>query len=401
MAFQLNDQQLDAVKKCVKWYFCDSYKKRYFALMGWAGCGKSTVVNIIIKMLGLQLNDVIFCTLTGKASLVLRMKGNPSNTIHKIFYTTFKKGTSFMFSLKKRIPSNIQLIVIDEVSMVTEKMLQDILSFGVNVICLGDSGQLPPVGAPNFIIQDESKIDVQLTKVMRQDDSSGILDLATMVRNGISPEYGQYKMSRVCHLDEVLDKITSYDMVICYSNAMRRKLNYYIRKMLGYTSIYPQKGEKIICLMNNYNYNINYQDIPINIVNGMRGETLDSAKIVNEDNMELVKFEFVPDFLQDIIDPSLTFTVKCFAEIFEQYQKNIEKEAFIEELYNDQIDAEALEDVCIIDYGYAATCHKLQGSEYDNVLVVVEDKIPSHIYNRWLYTAITRGKQSVTVATVS
>ena len=124
--FTLNSQQLDAVKKCVKWYFTQSYEKHYFAIGGVAGSGKSTVVNIIIKMLGLSETDVIFCTLTGKASLVLRMKGNPSNTIHKTFYSVYKKGNSFLFSLKKRISSTIKLIVIDEVSMVTAKMLEDI-----------------------------------------------------------------------------------------------------------------------------------------------------------------------------------------------------------------------------------------------------------------------------------
>ena len=65
--FQLNEQQLDAVKSCVKWYFTQCFDKNYFAIGGIAGSGKSTVVSIIIKMLGLSNNDVIFCTLTGKA----------------------------------------------------------------------------------------------------------------------------------------------------------------------------------------------------------------------------------------------------------------------------------------------------------------------------------------------
>ena len=67
-----------------------------FALGGLAGTGKSTTVNTIIKMLGIPINDVIFATLTAKASLVLRLKGNPSNTIHKTFYTVYKKGNSFL-----------------------------------------------------------------------------------------------------------------------------------------------------------------------------------------------------------------------------------------------------------------------------------------------------------------
>ena len=48
-------------------------------------------------MLGIPINDVIFATLTAKASLVLRLKGNPSNTIHKTFYTVYKKGNFFLY----------------------------------------------------------------------------------------------------------------------------------------------------------------------------------------------------------------------------------------------------------------------------------------------------------------
>lgn len=125
-------------------------------------------------MLGLTNNDVVFATLTSKASLVLRLKGNPSNTIHKTFYSVYKSGKTFRFNLKRRINDNIRLIVIDEVSMVNINMLNDILSFGVPVIALGDCGQLSPIFGGNIF--DIRKPDVFLTMVMRQSDESGILE---------------------------------------------------------------------------------------------------------------------------------------------------------------------------------------------------------------------------------
>lgn len=400
--FALNDQQLDAIKKCVTWYFTESNKKPYFAAGGVAGSGKSTVVSIIIKMLGIPLQDVIFCTLTGKAALVLRMKGNPANTIHKTFYSVFKTRNSFGFNLKRHISSNIKLIVVDEVSMVTEKMLQDILSFRVPVICLGDYFQLPCLGKINFIIAEPEKyFDVFLTQVMRQDDTSGILDLANMTREYKLPDYGDYKASKVCKFSEIGDSILDYDIVLCFSNSMRRKLNLYIRQLKGYTSIYPVKGEKIVCLMNNYNYVVEYQDIPIYIINGMFGIMNNDAKIVNYKDLELVDLSFTPDFLVNENTNDLILRPKAFCQVFEQYQKNPGKEAFIEELYNTNISDDTLGEICMIDYGYAASVHKYQGSEADNVLLVVEDKIPSHIFYRWLYTGITRAKQKITVATIS
>jgi exodeoxyribonuclease-5 len=397
----LNDQQLDAIKKIVKWYFCNSSERNYFCCFGYAGTGKSTVVNIAIKMLGLPLSDVIFCTLTGKASLVLRMKGNPSNTIHRTFYSVFKKGNSFLFSLKRKIPSNVKLIVIDEVSMVTKNMLNDILGFGVPTLCLGDPGQLLPVGAPNMFLEHPELANVFLTKVMRQDDSSGILELANLARNEQLPEYREYKLSKVVQFNDVIDDVDKYDMVVCYSNKMRRYLNKFIRTKKGYTSIYPQKGEKIVCLMNNYNYCIEYEDVPINIVNGMVGICNKDSIIIDENNMELVNIDFTPDFLTEKnIMGNLHINSKAFCEIFEQYEKDISKEAFIEELYNDSIEDDKLGEVCMIDFGYAITCHKSQGSEADNVLVIVEPNIPKHMFFKWLYTGITRAKKSVTVATI-
>jgi hypothetical protein len=236
---------------------------------------------------------------------------------------------------------------------------------------------------------------------MRQDDSSGILQLANIARSSQQLEYGTYNASKVVHFEEIGDKILDYDIVLCFSNAMRRKLNLYIRSLKGYKSIYPVKGERIMCLMNNYNYLIDYQDIPIYIINGMFGVINDDSKIIDHNDLELVNLNFTPDFLADKNDNSLILKPKCFCQIFEQYQKDPSKEAFIEELYNENIDDDTLGEICMIDYGYAASVHKYQGSEADNVLLVVEDRIPSHLYFRWLYTGITRAKKSITVATIN
>ena len=103
MAITLNTEQLESIRKMITWYYKDSYKKHWFVQIGGAGTGKSTIVSIAIKMLGIPMNNVIFCTLTGKASLVLRIKGNPSNTIHKTFYSVYKTRNSFGFHLKKHI----------------------------------------------------------------------------------------------------------------------------------------------------------------------------------------------------------------------------------------------------------------------------------------------------------
>ena len=96
-----NDQQIEAIRKAIRWYFVDSFNQQCFTLGGLAGVGKTTVVNTIVHMLGLPSHDVIFATLTGKASLVLRLKGNPSNTIHSTFYSVYKSNNSFKICFEK------------------------------------------------------------------------------------------------------------------------------------------------------------------------------------------------------------------------------------------------------------------------------------------------------------
>lgn len=390
-----NTQQLDAIQKCIKWFFTDSYKQNLFVIGGLAGCGKSTVVKVIIRMLGLTNNDVIFATLTSKASLVLRLKGNPSNTIHKTFYSVYKKGKTFRFNLKKHINNDIRLIVIDEVSMVNLNMLNDILSFGVPVIALGDYGQLSPIFGGNIF--DIRKPDVFLTMVMRQSDESGILDLATKARNGEAIPLGQYKASEVTTIEKIWDKISTFDLVLCYSNKTRRLYNSIIRKQRNFTSIYPQKGEKVLCLVNNYNYEIEYDDIPIYLNNGLMGYIQEDCYITNETGeIDTCRMKFIPEFISDT-DKSHTFEIDCFKEVFDQYQIDITKEAFIEQMMDEDFDEDILGNIGMMDFGYCLTVHKSQGSEADNVLVLNDFKGSQDNYNKWLYTAITRAKKSVTI----
>lgn len=396
MAFQLNDQQLDGIKKVIKWYFSETYRKSWFVVSGVAGSGKSTIVSIAIKMLGLPLQNVIFCTLTGKASLVLRIKGNPSNTIHKTFYSVFKTRNSFGFHLKKHIDSSIKLIVVDEAAMVSQPMIDDILSFGTPVLFLGDHNQLPPIFGPNRMMCLENA-DVRLTQAMRQSDSSGILALANMAINGESITLGQYGASKVVRYSDIYDKMQDYDMILTYSNGTRRAVNQIVRQRLGRKSVYPEKGDKLICLANNYNYQIEYDDIPIYVINGLIGICQEDATISSDDSLELCNVNFVPDFLP--AEKQYEFSLKCFMEIFEQYTKDVRKDAFIQALYDDSLDDETLGNIAMVDYGYGLTVHKSQGSEAKNVLVLASDfKGPVDTYKKWLYTAITRGKESVTIA---
>ena len=367
-------EQASVIEQVIHWYYTYTSNDPIFVINGYAGTGKSTIIEIIVKLLGLLTYNVLFTTFAGKASNVLRIKGHNANTIHKTFYRIIKHGSKFRFSLKKSIPYYINLIVIDEFSMVSDKYIADILSFNIPIIALGDPGQLPPIfGINRFIHNKRWPI---LKNIMRQTDKSGILELADLARNGIDIPWGSYKKSKVISINDDY-KLSDYDVVICWRNKTRNMLNNVIREELGFYDQFPTYGEKIICLHNNYTYMIEKNEIPFFIVNGLVCN-VESYSRVRDDKTIMLKFK--PNFFSK---KDKSYYAICYSEPF------IHGIDPLQEDYNEQY--------VHIDFGYALTCHKSQGSEWDNVLVIDEHPDSDNLYNKWLYTAITRAKKKVTI----
>ncbi len=379
---QFNKKQRAAIESAISWYFSRTFEQQHFTICGLAGTGKSTVVSSIVQVLGLTRYQSIYVAFTGKAVSVLRMKGLQAHTIHRTFYQIYKSGGGVTFKLKTALPSIIKLIVVDEASMVNDKMMDDILSFGIPVILLGDPGQLPPIFGGNRFLNNP---DVFLDEVMRTNDSSGILELADRARQMIDIPFGKYGASRCISMNDIGD-MTKYDIILCWKNETRMLLNKNIRSLKKLTHIYPIQGEKIICLKNNYEHEATIDDIDLFLVNGLNGIVIREAYDMDDDNNTFT-LRFVPDFAKSHIK---YFDVPCNRGIFDSY------------LNGRMPDLEDIKDesIAILDYGYALTVHKSQGSEWDNVLIIDEYGGSKDIYPKWLYTGITRGKKSVTLARV-
>lgn len=384
---KLTDEQKDAIIKCCEWYYDTSFnKKDYFIICGYAGTGKTTSVKTIIDILGIPNYNVLFAAYTGKAALILRIKGNMANTIHKTFYNIYYgSNKQYYFKLKNQLSSLIKLIVIDEFSMINDKMINDILSFRIPVIFLGDIGQLSPIIGRNTYIENKENIDALLTKVMRQEDTSGVLELATKARNGEELEIGTYKNSRVLYLKDIED-IKKYDIILCWKNSTRKLFNISVRKELGFNkSVYPLKGEKLIGLRNNYFHQIDYDGIPIFPVNGLPSIAVSDFKNTKEKN--LIKLNYRPDFI-DKSGPY--FKTLCHTEYFDMYLNDIDKDPYIDNT-NDT------DDIVHLDFGYGLSVYRSQGSQYKRGLLIDDFRGSSDIYNKFLYTGITRFSHGVDI----
>ena len=368
--------------------------ERYTTIAGYAGTGKSTLVKFIIEALNVEPSKVAYAAYTGKAAEVLRKKGNPNAmTLHRLLYDSIPKpGGGFIRKPKRQLDYNI--IVVDEVSMVPKSMIDMLLKHKIHVIFLGDIFQLPQIDKnETHTLLDNPHIF--LDEVMRQAAESEIIQLTMKIRNGEKIDFMNGKEVIVApRASLVTGHLTWADQIICATNASRISLNNQMREILGYSGL-PQDGEKMICLRN-YWEDFS-EDGSSSLVNGMTGiiknpfESFRMAPMyvkMKNHKMDIIQGEFISDdgktFNSVEMDKSMITTGEFSLDWRETYA--------LGQLKNKIGDIVPRE----FTFGYAITCHKSQGSEWDKVLVI-EERFPfdKKEHARWLYTACTRAAEKL------
>jgi exodeoxyribonuclease-5 len=277
-----------------------------------------------------------------------------------------KELDSPAFSVNPSSPiRECDLVVLDECSMISERMGRDLLSFKVPILVLGDPYQLPPVKGAGFFTNGTP--DVLLEQVHRQAQESGVLRFATDLRNGMSVltagHYGDdvQIVTKAEFREKLRATIRPPTQVLVGLNETRNAANDILRGLIGLTSRVPQSGDRVICLRNNHE---------AGLLNGAQFDVLSCT----ED-------EYLRLGLQD--DGGNIQEVKCHREIFERkdvpWQYAGEAEHF--------------------DFANAITCHKAQGSEWDDVVVVDESRRFGRNRRKWQYTAATRAAKTLTWVT--
>jgi exodeoxyribonuclease V len=357
----LSENQQKAVEKFNNW-FHDKNSKQIFRLFGYAGTGKSFMANHFANSIG---GNVCYAAYTGKAADVMRKNGCiGAQTIHSLIYVTEidNFGNYHFFLNPKSNASYVDLIIIDECSMVDDLMAKDLMSFGTKILVLGDPAQLPPIDGAGYFINDEP--DIMLTEIHRQAEDNPIILMASVIRHGENLEYGNYGSSKVIK-DIDLDEMIAADQVIVGKNDTRETLTKIYRITKNYTSLYPQVGEKLICLKNDRN---------LGIFNGQMFTVTSDPEHLKKDFLSImVKAE----------NSNRTYKVtvhKSFfnPEIEKPFWKSLAK---TQEFY----------------WGWVISCHKSQGSQWNNVYIVDESKVFRENRYKWLYTATTRGAERVTI----
>lgn len=372
---EFSPQQDEALKAVSRWL--RDGQSPVFRLFGFAGTGKTTLARHFAEHVD---GDVLFAAFTGKAAQVLRSRGAANaNTIHSLIYrprgeeevedeNTGKTSIAPMFSINKQSPvAKAALIIIDECSMVDEELGRDLLSFGTPVLVLGDPGQLPPISGGGFFTEHEP--DFLLTEIHRQARDNPIIDIAMQVRQGNELVHGDYGTTQIISKSDVdQDLVLDADQVLVGTNKTRRRYNQRLRVLKGFDQPYPQSGDKLVCLRN---------DPSKGLLNGSLWQAMTASKETTKPGINVLVRPEEDDMQRG------SAKVRLLKAAFED--SDVEIPWSTKKRFDD------------FDFGYALTVHKAQGSQWNNVVIFDESWAFRDTAERWLYTAITRAVENLTI----
>lgn len=382
MKFELSVKQNSILDNILQWY--REHPSQYLTFGGYAGTGKTTMLGCLGQHLHKEKKNIkiAYCSYTGKASRVLQhklrdaqsiFKSDYIGTIHGLIYKAIcdEKDNIIGWERKSSDEFDYDLIIVDEASMVTSQIWNDLLSYGVPVLASGDHGQLPPVeGSFNLM----SNPALRLEEIFRQERDNPIIKASEIARR-----YGQIpfmnfsdNVRKMSKKDEdtqefISDKMSSFDdqtMVLVGYNRTRVDLNKGIRQLLEFESLSPMYGDRVICLKNNPS---------MAIFNGMTGTILSISK---NDVGNFYDAEIALDGEEEVFSGPISVDQFGKSETLTQYLS---------------------ENMNLFDFGYALTVHKAQGSQAKRV-ILFEERFPQMTddnWRRWLYTAVTRAEQEL------
>jgi hypothetical protein len=373
--------------------------------------------------------------------------------------STFK----FNYKLNLNLSNTDTVYIIDESSMLADVfsddeffvfgtgfLLQDLFSFvdfnyrtNSKIIFIGDNAQLPPVGM-NFspaldkeYLISKYKLTVdefELKQVKRQEQESGILLSATTLRNSMeTDQFNRFEINNCnditnlkneefedSYFRTVNNTISENTIVITHSNKQAQEFNFAIRERFFPGQSEIQADDILINTKNNYS-------TAVDIYNGQFVKTIAVSEIPEPSRTirfyrrggELTEATFVfRDIVAELKDLSgNTHQVKC--KIIDNFLKSdfprltpVEQQALYVDFKNrfphlkpgtrdfkDKLKGDLYFNAFQVKYGYAITCHKSQGGEWENAFVNLQTymRVLSKGFFRWAYTGITRSKSNLFV----
>ena len=431
-------------------YIFDISSNSLYVLKGFAGTGKTTIIGTIVTNLWKAKKSAVLMAPTGRAAKVIANYSNKEAfTIHKKIYTArySKSGkVSFVLAPNKHKKT---IFIVDEASMISDipsqsslfgsgSLLDDLMQYVYSghqckLLLIGDTAQLPPVKLDLSPALNENVLSLsynkevtrmELDEVVRQEQDSGILFNATLLREAIAGSYfdsfqfnlkGFKDIVRLIDGHEIMDAINdAYSSlgneetaIIVRSNKRANLYNQQIRSRILFNEHELTAGDYLMIVKNNYfwlkptseagfiaNGDI-IEVLEVFSIKELYGFRFAEVKVRMVDYPKMRPFETV--LMLDTINletPSLPYEEanRLYQEVLKDYEDEASSYKKFLKVKNNKF-LNALQ----VKFSYAITCHKSQGGQWHTVFVE-QPYLPEGInkdYLRWLYTAVTRAKEKL------
>lgn len=335
-------------------------------ITGGPGTGKTTILKTLIRIF--RKHDITFtlCAPTGKAAVRMEEATDErAATLHREFQFFKPDRSDWIFC-------ETNYLIVDEASMLSADLFHNITEIihpGQRLILLGDADQLPPVGPGEVLIQMmQTEKTVRLKHIYRQSKNSGIIVAAHDINNGKYPENDSdngfilehaRSQNAVAKVLDWIEKLGQDTMILTPVNkgpVGREFLNRVLQDRFNpvgerVPGTFFRVGDKVIQTKNDYN---------IDVMNGEIG------------------------VITEIVNGSGDFSIDNDNVVMRIFFERREKETRITKSQTDNV-----------QLAYALTIHKTQGSQYDNVIVLMPPVYHEFFLRQLPYTGITRGASTV------
>ena len=415
-AIDFTDGQKQALLKVYR--FLQS-EENFFLLAGYSGCGKTTLAENIANFMRATM-------LAPTNAAINRLKekiNNPNLEYSTIHSKLFEAGSPKNSILKEKGLTRGMTYIVDECSMIDKYTLGILIEEAVRKRCkmifMGDSFQLEPVGEdPNIFNWEKSYPEhfhthnkYELTEVKRYDGS--LLKIATEIRSSKRPIFTQPKESDLTVVQKFSKSLANdikegNDYIVLTSTNQRRveyneKIRAYLFKDKEITG-HAQDGDMLVSVSNTGGY---ANGEIYSLTNAMLLHQFDITINTRKDKLVQLKALIyrhdgkLTILIPDLIEASLhgSQIVKSITEGDTILSEALRKLLIIEikSRYGQDSILKFNKDIIIATYGYAISCHKAQGQEWNNVYIDAYWLMPVWNSAKWFYTAITRAKCKVEV----
>lgn len=400
--FPLADLEIDRVENMLGFPFADlqrsavksAVENGVFILTGGPGTGKTTTLNAMIKIFEHRELDVVLAAPTGRAARrITELTGLPAKTLHRLLEADYGEDENHIFCRNEKNPLECDVLIIDEMSMVDTFLFEGVLRalrVGARLILVGDSNQLPSVGAGNILsdlLQYSNIPRVTLNTVFRQASKSLIVTNAHKIVNGEIPEFSNLSDSDCFYI-----RSGSIEETV---NLVVNLVNERLPKAYGFS---PSEDIQVICPSRRFNAGtVNLNSVLQNAVNpktrdnnemSFKGGIIRTGDKVMQikNNYDIIWDKANGETGNGIFNGDIGYVTEVDKR-FMSLTVDFEGKKVI---YSG-------EELSQLELAYAVTVHKSQGSEFECVIIPLSQVPDKLCYRNLLYTAVTRAKKLLVI----